>query len=72
MVYSRRQKSKGGKKLASEALKHSEPVIAPEEPKESEVVVAAEETVPEVSQEIHVNVNEYNDLDLPIAHRKQP
>ena len=45
-------------------------MIAPEEPKEPEVVVVAEEVVPEVSEEIHVNVNEYNDLDVPIAHRK--
>ena len=47
-------------------------MIVPEEPKEPEVVVVAKEVVPEVSEEIHVNVNEYNDLDVSIAHRKQP
>ena len=70
-VYSRRRrKSKGGRNLASEAPKQSEPVIAPEEPKEADVVVTPEEIEPEVSQETLINDNEHNDLDLPIAHRK--
>ena len=48
-VYSRRRKSKGGRKLASEAPKQSEPVIAPEEAKETEVVVVPEE----IDLEVH-------------------
>ena len=68
LVYSRRQKSKGVRKLASEVPRQSEPAIAPEEPKDAEVVVVPEEI--EVYQEIPVNINEYNDLDVPIAHRK--
>ena len=72
-VYSRRRrKSKGGRNLASEAPKQPEPVIAPEEPKEADVVVTPEEIESEVSHETPVNDNEHNDLDLPIAHRKQP
>ena len=42
-VYSRRRKSKGGRKLASEAPKQPEPMVAPEEPKDAEVVVVPEE-----------------------------
>ena len=58
LVYSRRQKSKGGRELTSEAPKQSEPVITPEKSKETEVVVVPEEIDLEVHQEIPVNINE--------------